>query len=279
MLGRGDAAQRAYRTALEKDPLLLEPYLNLAHLAASGGDRAGAERWYRAGLERHPGEPNLEHMLRALLGETTSAPPPGHVAALFDGMAQDFDRLLGALGYRVPEELARLALPVLKAAPSPLAVDIGCGTGLVGAALSGSGARVIGIDLSAGMLQQAARRGVYAELIHGELVEELGRVAPGSAHAVLAGDVFIYLGDLAAAFRSAARALSPGGVFVFSVEEIESAPFQLQPSGRYAQSVAYIRGLAAQCGLVERAMEPFGLRREGAGYARGRLVSFARAAP
>jgi predicted TPR repeat methyltransferase len=279
MLGRHDAAQRAYRTALEQDPALLQAYANLGHLAESTGDRAGAERWYRAGLERHPGEPSLAHMLAALLGQTTTAPPAGHVAALFDGMAQDFDRLLRSLDYRVPEQLARLALPALKAAaPSARAIDVGCGTGLMGVALAGSGAQVLGIDLSAGMLEQAARCGAYAELIHGELVAELGRVAPASAHAVIAADVFIYFGDLDPAYGAAARALAPSGVFVFSVEEMEGAPFQLQPNGRYAHSVAYLRSLAAQRGLVELAMEPVGLRREGTGYAPGRLACFARPA-
>jgi predicted TPR repeat methyltransferase len=275
MLGRHAAALRAYRTALEKDPLLVQAYANLGHLADSSGDRAGAERWYRTGLERMPGEPSLAHMLGALLGETTSGPPPGHVGALYDGMAQDFDRLLSSLGYRAPEDLARLVLPVLAAVPSPRVIDLGCGTGAMGAALSGSGAQVLGIDLSARMLEQAANRGAYAELVHGELVAELGRAAPASAHAVLAADVFIYVGALEPTYRAAARALAPGGVFAFTVEESEGAPFQLQPNGRYTHSVAYLRGLAAQCGLVEVAMQPVDLRREGAGYTPGRLACFA----
>ena len=51
---------------------------------------------------------------------------------------------------------------------------MGCGTGLVGMALAGLGHdRVVGFDLSPGMLERSAARGVYAELHQGSLLERL----------------------------------------------------------------------------------------------------------
>jgi predicted TPR repeat methyltransferase len=62
---------------------------------------------------------------------------------------------------------------------------------------------------------------------------------------ILAADVFAYVGDLAAVFRSARRILEPGGCLAFTVERArEGQDIQLLPSLRYAHSEAYIRRLA-----------------------------------
>ena len=45
------------------------------------------------------------------------------------------------------------------------AIDFGCGTGLVGAALKVRGvAEVIGIDASAGMIEQAKQKNCYDQI-------------------------------------------------------------------------------------------------------------------
>jgi predicted TPR repeat methyltransferase len=175
----------------------------------------------------------------------------------------------------VPEALANLVQTELEA--DAFVIDLGCGTGLVGKALAGSGARLTGVDLSARMLEIAARRDAYAKLEQGELVDVLARMPAGSARAVLSADVFIYIGDLAAVFAAVARVLAPRGLFAFSVEGLESGSYQLQPTGRYAQSPAYLRSLAALTGLEERAMERTFIRREGHGHAEGWLALFAKA--
>ena len=108
------------------------------------------------------------------------------------------------------------------------------------------------------------------------LVEVLARIAAGSVQAVLAADVFIYIGDLAAVFAAVARVLAPQGLFAFSVEGLEDGTYRLQPTGRYAQSPAYLRALAAQSGLEERRLERTRIRREGRGHAEGWLALFAK---
>ncbi|MEW6690853.1 MAG: methyltransferase domain-containing protein, partial [Pseudomonadota bacterium] len=210
------------------------------------------------------------------------APPPpapeGYVTALFDSVAPQFERhLVEDLEYRVPQALAAMVRPRL--AGGARVVDLGCGTGLVAAALAGSGAEIIGIDLSSRMLEIAAARGVYARLERGELAEALARMAPGSAQAVLAADVFIYVGDLEAVFAAVARVLAPRGLFAFSVEGLESGTYRLLPAGRYAQSPAYLRALAQRFGLAELALERTRIRREARGHAEGWLALFARRAP
>jgi predicted TPR repeat methyltransferase len=126
------------------------------------------------------------------------------------------------------------------------------------------------------MLEIAAARGVYARLERAEIVEALARLPEGSLEAVFAADVFIYVGDLSAVFPAVARVLAPGGAFALSIEGLERGTYRLQPSGRYAQSPAYLRELAASCGLEESRFERVPIRREGGGHAEGWLALFTR---
>jgi predicted TPR repeat methyltransferase len=112
------------------------------------------------------------------------------------------------------------------------------------------------------MLELAQKRGVYAELIRSEAGEALADAAAGSYRAVLAADVFIYIGDLAGLFQGVARVLQPGGLFGFSVQAIPEGSYRLQPSGRYSHNLAYLRGLAAASGLRELATRSVSIRRE-----------------
>ena len=273
--GLDEQAVASYRKAMQADPALAQACLNLGRLAGTRGDHALAAQCYKAGLDHHPGDPTFEHLSAAAAGRSTERAPAGYVTNLFDGLAQQFEHhLVRELEYQVPEALAKLVRPELEA--DSRVIDLGCGTGLVGVALEGARAQIVGVDLSPRMLEIAARRGAYARLEQGELAEVLARMPAGSVHAVLAADVFIYVGDLAAVFAAVARVLAPRGLFAFSVEGLESGSYMLQPTGRYAQSPAYLRSLAALAGLEERSLEPAHIRREGQGHAEGWLALFAR---
>ena len=274
-----EQAIAAYREAMQADPGLAQACLNLGRLASSRGDHALAAECFGAGLQHHPGDPTFQHLVAAIGGKNTARAPQGYVTTLFDGFAPQFERhLVQDLEYRVPEALAQLVRPVLAASAPARVIDLGCGTGLVGAALAATGAEIVGVDLSARMLEIAAARGVYARLERGELVEVLARVEAGSVHAVLAADVFMYIGDLEAVFAAVARALAPDGVFAFSVEGLDDGSYRLQPSGRYAQSPVYLRALAAQSQLNERRLERAHIRREARGHVEGWLALFAKSA-
>jgi predicted TPR repeat methyltransferase len=275
-LGRPDAALDAFGAWLACDRTRLEPYFNLAGVEIARNKPAAAEKWFRAALEHHPADPTLRHMLAAVRGEAPPKPADGYVEQLFDGMARNFDSQLERLGYQVPALLARTIPPLPRREPCARILDLGCGTGLLGAALAATGAAITGVDLSAEMLQRAEVRGVYAKLIKGDLVEQARLGAAGSFDAVLAADVFVYLGDLAAVYEAVARALAPGGVFAFTVEAADGGEFSLRPKGRYVHSAAYLRALASRWSFTERRMDRIQTRLEHGVPVEGWLAVFVR---
>lgn len=275
-LGRPDPALEAFGGWLACDRSRLEPYLSLARVEIARGNPAAAERWFQGALEHHPANPTLQHMFAAVRGETTAKPAEGYVEQLFDGMAPIFEQQLRKLGCQIPEELARAVLPLLEAYRPARVLDLGCGTGLLGAALAPASATITGIDLSAEMLSRAAARGIYAQLAKAEMVEYLRAAEAGTFDAVLATDVFVYLGELEPVFEGAARVLTPGGVFAFSVEALETGNFALRPNGRYAHSPSYLRRIAARHGLSERGFERIQLRIEYGVPVEGWLAVFTR---
>lgn len=146
---------------------------------------------------------------------------PAYVEALFDDYAPRFeDSLVGRLGYRTPEMLEVLIRNVLVArgvARFERALDLGCGTGLMGERLRPLVDRLEGVDLSANMLAEARRKGLYDRLEKADLVTYL-RAEPAAADLIVAADVFNYVGALEEALRAASSALRPGGVVTFSIE-------------------------------------------------------------
>jgi predicted TPR repeat methyltransferase len=275
-LGRPLEAARAFESAMQHDPDLALAYVNLGRLHESQGETAAAAGIYSRALARFPDRAEFRHLLSAATGITTRRAPPEYVVSLFDGMASRFEEhVVGQLGYHVPEALALRVRPILS--PACKVLDLGCGTGLVGKAIAGNGARVHGIDLSPRMLDYARQTGAYAALDCKELIEALGEVGPSSCRAILAADTFIYIGDLTEVFNGSARALQPGGLFAFSVESTDQGDYRLTVSGRYAHSVAYLRRLAAERGLAERELSSTRIRRQMSGYAEGLIGVFERA--
>ena len=71
------------------------------------------------------------------------------------------------MGHKDPVHAAEIAKENLGAkAAEACIMDMGCGSGLCGSELKklGVGREIIGIDASQGMLDQTAKKGVYAEL-------------------------------------------------------------------------------------------------------------------
>jgi predicted TPR repeat methyltransferase len=257
-----DAAETCYCQAIAYKPELVPPYVNLGRIMQGQGRHEEAALIYRGALQRGLDAELFGHLLAALSGDggrSGARAPAGYVRETFDAFAAGFERrVVGELGYRVPGLLA--ALVRSHGRPGLDVLDLGCGTGLVGTALGPLAGSLVGVDLSPRMLEEAARKGCYTALHDADIAPWLAQAGPASFDLVVAADVFIYIGDLQGIFQEVRRLLRPGGLFAFSVEICAEADFQLQPTGRYAQSRAYVEGLAAGHGLMLLAREAADVR-------------------
>jgi len=145
------------------------------------------------------------------------------------------------LGYRGPQRLLELIGPAAERCAR--ALDLGCGTGLAGPLLREGRGRLIGVDLSPGMLAKAALRGVYDELVEAEMIGYLKRTTE-RFDLVFAADALVYLGDLAPFFAAAARATTAGALIAFNLETTEEGPYKLLPSGRFAHDLKTLTEVA-----------------------------------
>jgi len=275
-LQRPEEALAAYRQGIELQPQRADGWRNLGLLAADLDRFEEAADAFRRALALAADDVISRHMLDALEGRTTAAPPEGFIAANFDAFAPIFDRqLVDRLHYRVPAKLAELGAR-LRPQGFGEALDIGCGTGLVAEAFGNAAARWTGIDLSPRMLDVAQGKGRYARL---ELAEAAAFLREDGTRwdLVTAADLLIYLGDLGPLFAGAAARLAPDGLFLFSTERAtaEEGGSRLRPTGRYAQSDAHIAGIAAANGLDVVAQEACVLRQQHGEDVAGTLFALA----
>ncbi|MBE1458575.1 SAM-dependent methyltransferase [Nocardiopsis terrae] len=124
----------------------------------------------------------------------------------YDGWSSTYeDSVLDAMDIAL---LDGLTAPVWSQVRS--AADLGCGTGRTGAWLRGRGVEhVDGVDLSAGMLALARRRGAHDTLTQGDV---RATDLPDSAYdLVIASLIDEHLPDLAPFYAEARRLTRPGG--------------------------------------------------------------------
>lgn len=140
------------------------------------------------------------------------------VAEHYDAWASSYERDLDAWSYRAP---ARVARSVVAHRPDAAQVlDVGCGTGLVGAALraAGSQAEITGLDVSEASLRVAAASGVYAALHPADLQQPL-ELPDDSVDVVVCVGVLTYLPATEAVWRELVRVTRPGGIVALTQRE------------------------------------------------------------
>lgn len=206
---------------------------------------------------RFTGLANTSRPYAKILCQITHCPPPACLR-----YADSFDHHLQVLlGYRTPEILHK---ELLAASGGPGArfsrcCDLGCGTGLMGVLVRGMVRHSEGVDLSAGMVDQARQRqGVYDRLAVGEVVSFLDseRASPSFQpyDLLLAADVLVYISDLGPLFRAASSAAAPGALFGFSTEKLEEGTqgsgqgYLLRTTGRYAHLSSYVARVCEDAG-------------------------------
>ena len=281
----GDAAEaeRLARAALARGGVDGAVHSVLAHALVTQDRLAEAGPHFAAAARLAPDSPYLAHLAAASGGTAPDRAPEGYVAALFDGYAPHFEAALLGLGYRVPGLIRRAVerlLPAVAAGGAPLGpvLDLGCGTGLAGVALSDLlYGPLTGVDLSRRMLEQAAAKGIYTRLRQADLAAVLREA--GEAYAlIIAADVFCYLGDLREALALCRQRLAPGGLLLFSLErgaarDAAGEGWRLGPAGRYAHAPDYLAACLAEAGLQAVECREEVLRRDGETTVPGLLVA------
>jgi predicted TPR repeat methyltransferase len=219
----------------------------LAHAYRRTNDTAGAAKCYRAILAVTPDDATAAHLLAAVEGTLTHTFVQDFAKNAFDTLAENFDHhLLDHLKYRAPALMAEV-LGALRGDPRafPAVLDLGCGTGLIGMVLAQTFEleKLVGVDLSENMLREAKKRGLYSELIAGDVAAAMAARAD-RFDLIVAADVFVYVGDLSEVFTQAARLLNPGGLFTFSVEVSPAADVELVSTGHFRHGKDYITRMA-----------------------------------
>ena len=161
-------------------------------------------------------------------------------------LAQVYDRLMQDVDYPAIADRAEAIFRQFGCAPN-LVLDLGCGTGSLVLELAGRGYDMIGVDNSADMLEQAARKARAASRDVLLLCQDIRAFELyGTVGAILATlDVLNHVTNkqgLRAVFRRVRNYLDPGGLFLFDL----NSPFKLskllpaQPSYQVAEDITWI---------------------------------------
>jgi len=315
--GRFDEAGTAYQKAIELDPGHVDAYNNFGNLLSSRGLVREAVAYYckaitlvpnhpqsrrllgiayytlgqieaaaevfRDWLQAEPDNPIARHLFAACSQQNVpERASDAYIETTFDDFAASFDAKLEHLGYRAPQVIAE-ALARSCGTPEKqfIGLDAGCGTGLCGPLITPWVHRLTGVDLSARMLAAAQHRGVYDELVKGELTACLD-THPDAFDLVVSADTLVYFGDLQHVVDVAYRALRPDGWLVFTVEEatgdVTDNGYRINPHGRYAHSRAYLHQTLTAGGFAPLSIEPVILRLEGGSPVSGLVVTARRSA-
>jgi predicted TPR repeat methyltransferase len=149
-------------------------------------------------------------------------------------------------------------------------LDAGCGTGLCGVVVAPFARRLVGVDMSEGMLAHAKNKNMYHALMKAELTEYL-RGNNETFDLIVSSDTLVYFGDLKGIVAAFAGALRPNGLLVFTLEhavgESEGVDYRLELHGRYSHAQAYVERLLTSTPAVENHPRrvAHGGRRAGAG--------------
>ncbi|WP_434629287.1 tetratricopeptide repeat protein [Chromobacterium sp. CV08] len=263
--GRYDEARRSNAEGVLAEPPQRAAPIARAQALVELGRRAEARALVEDWLNGRPDHPAARHWLAAFgWSETPSACSADYVGQTFDAAAAGFDATLAVLHYRGPRLVADWLAAAAIAPRSLRTLDLGCGTGLIGAELRPFSNELIGVDLSAGMLEQARAKAVYDGIVQSELHDFLA--ADERRYQLIACvDTLIYLGSLDGLFALLAPRLAPDGALLLSVERLagDDGDYRLHHSGRYRHGRRYLAEALGKAGLDVAEWREIILREEG----------------
>ena len=242
-------ATEYYKETIKLDPNYSAAYLNMGHLYLSQGSFELAKDAYIQAYRITPDSNDLKFILSALDSENfipQDTPPSSFVENLFDQYAPYYDRhLTQTLQFRVPQLLIKVLKEhdVIDDHKKISILDLGCGSGLLGELLSPFASIMIGIDLSKSMLEIAAMKGCYQQLIHSDYLNVKHQQF---FDLITASDFVPYLGNVSVLFDYCKANLKPQGFLVLSYEASDQDSHQdffLDKTLRYKHASLFIQKL------------------------------------
>ena len=243
-LSRTEDAITYYRAALKENPRHAEAYYNLGMTYYSSARMAESAEVFDAWLHHDPDNPVARHLAAAARGARLERAPDSYVKREFDQFADSFDARLDKLGYRGPRLILNALPAEIRVARRTLRVlDAGCGTGLCAPGLRPLARRLVGVDLSPGMLDRARELNLYDELVEAELGGYL-RGQRSAFDLIASADTLNYFGRLDSLFAALRDALADNGLLVFTLEkappETSDEDYRLNPNGRFMHAESYV---------------------------------------
>ena len=282
LLGRGDlhGAADLLEQTVEVAPRFGSAWFALGELREKCGDRDGAIAAFQQVCALDAEDRLGAGLHLARLGALPAGEmPAAYVRTLFDQYAPRFDQsLTEGLAYRGPKILRDAVEKACAAERRPLrfpdVLDLGCGSGLAGAAFRVYADRLVGVDLAPGMIAAARAKHLFDRLETGDLLPFLAAEARDQRRysLILAADVFAYLAWLPPVLGAAARALASDGLVAFTVETHTGDDVILGDKLRYAHGAAHVRAAVAGAGLSLLALTEASARSEAGAPVPGLVV-------
>lgn len=254
MLNKLESARNAYKTATDIQPDYARAHANLGYVYSQLNHMDNATKSFSEAIRLMPDDPQIKHMMAAVgITETPSTANKEYIKNTFDGYASYYDNhLLGQLKTRTPQLVYDACVKYLNKDEKNIDIlDLGCGTGLCGALFKTIANRLVGVDLSGEMVNEARKKNIYTELY----VDDIGnhiRQYNNSFDTVIASDVFVYIGDLDNIFKAVHAAMKDNSVFSFTTEALQNTrdDYKLEHTGRYKHSHEYIERITKKNGFT-----------------------------
>ena len=227
-----------------------------------------ARFYFKKALAIKPDDEQNRYLVAALDNQQADfeQSPSSYVAELFDQYANTFDsHLTKVLRYQAPDIFYTCLQRHIDIEQGDHydALDIGCGTGLMAEKIHPYCRTLIGVDLSAKMIEQAKKKGVYTACVQADIVAYT-KQTDQRFDLITAADVFPYYGNLAIVLSAVYDVLRPGGTLIYSVEtHTEKAPYRLNTNGRFQHNKDYAINSASEAGYQIIATDTTSTRQEG----------------
>jgi predicted TPR repeat methyltransferase len=250
--GLTDNAIQYYQRAIQLDPDYFAAHNNLGVAFLAKQHSSFALHHFKEAQRLQPTNKAIGYAVQMLSeNRQLSASPPEYITTLFDAYADHYEQhLLEGLDYQVPQLLFQAITKNNAITKKKMDIlDLGCGTGLCGISFKPLAKTLTGVDLSPNMITIARQKKIYDDLAAEDLLLFLQQKNT-SYDLIIAGDVFVYIGDLNPVFTAMTDALRTEGLIAFNTEIASEEDFTMNQSGRFSHKKTYLDHLAATHNLA-----------------------------